>query len=117
MFDPYRKWLGIPEGQRPPTCYQLLGIDPNERNSEVIEEAAMRQTAGMHAYQTGPHAEECKKLLGEIALARATLLKPEKRTAYDANLRKAVAVTPAPAPVGPYSPPWCRRRERSLRRV
>jgi hypothetical protein len=30
-FDPYRKWLAIPEDSRPPTHYQLLGISPDER--------------------------------------------------------------------------------------
>ena len=31
-FDPYRKWLGIPAGSRPPSHYQVLGIDPGERD-------------------------------------------------------------------------------------
>src|SRR6516225_2180634 len=86
-FDPYRKWLGIPADQCPPTYYQILGIAPDEQDAEIIEEAALRQTAHVRTYQAGPHAEDCKKLLGEIALARATLLKPEKRREYDANLR------------------------------
>ena len=29
VFDSYHKWLGIPEGHRPPTHYQLLGISPD----------------------------------------------------------------------------------------
>src|SRR5262249_49270908 len=85
-FDPYRKWLGIPADQCPPTYYQILGIAPDEQDAEIIEEAALRQTAHVRTYQAGPHAEEGKKLLGEIALARATLLKPQKRRAYDASL-------------------------------
>ena len=48
-------------------------------------------------------ADDCKRVLGEIALARATLIKPEKRRLYDATLTavKNGAVTPhaAPAPV------------------
>src|SRR5437763_17123859 len=88
MFDPYHKWLGIQPGQRPPTYYQLLGISPEERDPEVIEEAAIRQSAHVRAYQMGPHAAESARLLGEIAQARATLTKPAKRQEYDAQLNK-----------------------------
>ena len=35
MFDPYHKWLGIKPGRRPPSHYQLLGIDPDEKDPEV----------------------------------------------------------------------------------
>lgn len=86
MFDPYHKWLGIPLEQRPPTYYQLLGISMDEQDPEVIEEAAIRQSAHVRIYQTGPHAEESARLLGEIARARSTLLKPEKRKKYDSGL-------------------------------
>ena len=56
MFDPYHKWLGIPKDQRPPTYYQLLGIAGGESDVEVIEEAAIRQSTHLRAYQTGAHA-------------------------------------------------------------
>lgn len=109
MFDPYHKWLGIPKDQRPPTHYQLLGLAPNETDAEVIDEAAVRQTTHVRAYQIGPHAAECTKLLNEIAQAKLVLLNPAKRKAYDEQLAKsqesqisarvpAVAVGAAPAP-------------------
>jgi WD40 repeat protein len=91
MFDPYHKWLGIPSEQRPPTLYQLLGIAPGERDGEVIEEAAIRQSAHVRIYQAGAHAEEARKLLGEIAQARATLVNPAKRQEYDARLNKSAS--------------------------
>src|SRR5262245_40950274 len=109
MFDPYHKWLGIPKDQRPPTYYQLLGIAPGESDAEVIDEAAVRQTTHVRAYQIGPHAAVCTKLLNEIAQAKLTLLNPAKRKAYDEQLPKskathitaqlpmATAVTSAPA--------------------
>ena len=78
MFDPYHKWLAIPPDQRPPTYYQLLGIAPGERDREVIEEAAIRQTSHVRTYQTSPQAQECTCLLNEIAQARATLLHPAR---------------------------------------
>jgi hypothetical protein len=91
MFDPYHKWLGIPKNQRPPTLYQLLGIAPGEADPEVIDEAAIRQTAHVRTYQIGAHSEDCTKILNEIAQARATLLNPAKRKQYDATLAKKAA--------------------------
>ena len=112
MFDPYRTWLSIPEAERPPTHYQLLGVAPTEPDAEVIKEAALRQTSQVRVYQTGPHAEVCTRLLNEIAEARAVLLNKETRQAYDAGLqsppappRPAPAVAPAREPA-PASPPW-----------
>jgi WD40 repeat protein len=91
MFDPYHKWLGIPKDQRPPTHYQLLGIAPNETDAEVIDEATLRQTTHIRAYQIGPHAAECTRILNEIAQAKLTLVHPAKRKAYDEQLAKAKA--------------------------
>jgi hypothetical protein len=95
MFDPYHKWLGIPKEQQPPTHYQLLGISPTEKDVEVIEEAVIRQTTHLRTYQSGPNAQECAKLLNEVAQARITLLDPAKRRQYDEQLA---------AKVGPKSP-------------
>jgi WD40 repeat protein len=98
MFDPYHKWLGIPKDQRPPTHYQLLGVSPQERDPEVIEEAAIRQTTHVRAYQLGAQADECTRILKEIATARLTLLNSAKRKEYDEQLGRAGKVPPAPAP-------------------
>lgn len=94
MFDAYHKWLGIRPDQQPPTYYQLLGVSPEERDAEVIEEAAIRQTAHVRTYQLGPHGKECQKLLNEIAQARAILLDPARRADYDARLTKTNARVP-----------------------
>ena len=85
-FDPYHKWLGIAKKFRPPTLYHLLGIDPDETDREVIEEAALSRSAHLRGYQVGPHAALCTRLLNEIAAARLTLLNPSKRAAYDTTL-------------------------------
>ncbi len=87
MFDPYRKWLGIPEGSRPPTHYQLLGLVPGEQDRDVIEAAAVRQSAYVRNFQTGKYAEEATRILNEIAEARLVLLDPQKRAAYDRQLQ------------------------------
>jgi WD40 repeat protein len=99
-FDPYHKWLGIAKKFRPPTHYHLLGIDPDETDLEVIEEAALQRTAHLRSYQVGPHAGLCTRLLNEIAAARVTLLNPTKRAAYDAtHAPKAVPVAVSARPV------------------
>ncbi len=97
MFDPYHKWLGIPPEQQPPTLYQLLGISPREQDPEVIEEAAIRQTAHVRMYQAGPYAQECARVLGEIARARTTLLNPAKRQEYDRRLARSAEGPAVPA--------------------
>lgn len=118
MFDPYRKWLGIPEGERPPTHYQLLGISPDERDAEVIDAAVLRQSAYVRNFQTGKYSAEATRLLTEIAAAKLCLIDPAKRARYDAELRangpsaggaasvasppdRAAAPSPAPPKQGP----------------
>ncbi len=86
MIDGYHKWLGIPKDQRPPTHYQLLGIAPNEKDAEVIEAASVRQVAFVRNFQGGPQAQECARILTDLAQARLTLLNPAKRQQYDASL-------------------------------
>lgn len=88
MFDPYRKWLGIPEDQRPPTHYQLLGISPDEKDLDVIEAAMLRQSSFVRNFQTGAHAEDASRVLTEIAAARLCLVDAGKRAKYDAELRR-----------------------------
>ena len=90
-FDPYHKWLGIPKVQRPPTHYQLLGLAQGETDAEVIEEAAIRQTTHLRAYQVGAHADDCTKLLNEISSARQVLVNPQKRQDYDSKLAQLAA--------------------------
>src|SRR5258708_10647702 len=91
MFDPYEKWLGIAAGRRPVDYYELLDIDPEEADSEAIEEAAEQQAARVRRHRQGAHAEICARVLKEIEQAGATLQSPAKRKLYDAQLRKASA--------------------------
>lgn len=97
MFDPYHKWLGIAKDQRPTTHYQLLGIPAGETDPEVIEDAAVRQSAHVRTYQIGEHAQLCTRLLNEIAQAKLVLLNPAKRRAYDEQLAKVGADKPSDA--------------------
>ena len=101
MFDPYRRWLGIPEGQRPPTYYQLLGIARDESDPEVIASAALRQAAFVRNFQAGEHAAVCARVLGELALARAALSDSMLRSAYDAALRDREPASPVAVSIAP----------------
>ena len=86
-FDPYHEWLGIPPKHQPPTHYRLLGIEPGEDDAKVIENAADRQMLLVRTYQAGEHAQDSQRLLNEISAAKVVLLSPQKRAAYDRELR------------------------------
>ncbi|NLY01463.1 MAG: hypothetical protein GXY83_35675, partial [Rhodopirellula sp.] len=87
-IDPYHVWLGIPREEQPPDHYRLLGIARFEANAEVIRDAAARQMAHVRTYHLGQHAELSQRILNELAAAKACLLNPAKKTAYDAKLRE-----------------------------
>jgi hypothetical protein len=91
VFDPYRKWLGIPLWEQPANHYRLLGITPFENDPDVIEASADRQMAHIRNYQSGQHSELSQKVLNELANARVCLLNPEKKRAYDARFRIELA--------------------------
>ncbi len=105
-FDPYRKWLGIRDPERPPNHYRLLGVDLFEHDPEVLQSAADRQMAHIRNFSTGPHAEDSQRILNELAAAKVCLLDPAQRAAYDATLSPSVADTqPAEsAPVWTHEP-------------
>ncbi len=90
-FDPYHKWLGIPPKDQPPHHYRLLGIELFEPDVEVIESAANRLMAYLHDVATGDPTGLSQQLLNEIAAARICLVTPERKAAYDAQLRSAIA--------------------------
>lgn len=102
-FDPYLQWLGIRDPQRPPNHYRLLGVELFESDPEVISNAADRQMAHVRTFQTGRHSAESQKLLNELAAAKVCLLHPEKKAAYDAQLRAERAAS-APPPSGAIGP-------------
>ena len=91
-FDAYHKWLSIPPHEQPPDHYRLLGLGLFESDPDVIQAAADRQMAHVQTYKNGPHADLSQKLLNEISAAKLCLLKPERRKAYDEQLRRTVGI-------------------------
>ncbi|MCR4412043.1 MAG: hypothetical protein NUV77_06405 [Thermoguttaceae bacterium] len=83
----------------------------------MIASAADRQMAHLRTFQAGPQAEACQRLLNEVARARLCLLDPEKKAAYDAELRAAVqAAATMPPPLPRTSAPTASSLGRALRR-
>jgi hypothetical protein len=103
-FDPYHKWLGIPKVEQPPHHYRLLGVAPFESDLEVIEAAADRQMSYIRQCATGPYTKESQQILNELSAARICLLNPEKKQAYDGDLKSRLAPAP-PEPRAPVSRP------------
>jgi len=117
-FDPYYEWLGIPPAQQPPNLYQLLGIQPFESNVKVISIASDKQMSYFHSLKASKHVAESQRLLTEVSKARIVLLDPDKKQAYDAELRRqlsagqtnpasnaAQASNQAPPPAALHRPP------------
>jgi hypothetical protein len=87
-FDPYRKWLGIPPQEQPPDHYRLLGLRCFEADPDVITHAADARMVHLKTLQAGEQAIFAQKLLNEVAAASVCLLNPEKKAAYDRQLRQ-----------------------------
>jgi hypothetical protein len=103
MWSPVPTSAGLLE-LRPRTHYQLLGISANERDPGVIEEAAIRLSGHVRAYQL-TRAPECGRLLDAIAQALITLLDPVQRAKYDRGLGNPSAqVVPSARPAQPSAP-------------
>jgi hypothetical protein len=95
-FDPYHKWLAIPPAEQPPNLYRLLGLDLFESDPDVIDTAADARMTHLRSLQHGRHADLNQELLNKVEVARHCLLKPEKKAAYDAELRAKIACKTAP---------------------
>ncbi len=93
--------MGSRKREQPPNHYRLLALDWFEDDPEVIEAAADRQMAHVRTYQSGRHSDDSQQLLNELAAARVCLLNPEKKAAYDAQLRAALAASGAAGRAAP----------------
>jgi hypothetical protein len=91
-FDPYRKWLGIAPEDQPPNHYRLLGISLFESDPDVIDNAATRQMTHVRAFQASKHAALSQRILKELTIAKLCLLTPERKEAYDHQIRTRLAV-------------------------
>jgi hypothetical protein len=107
-FDPYRKWLGIPEQDQPPHHYRLLGIELFESDADVISNAVDGRMAQIKNFQAGKYSHHSQRILNELAAAKVCLLNVEKKAEYDRRLQARLKSAAAPdtaetaAPYGQY---------------
>jgi hypothetical protein len=97
-FDPYHVWLGISRNEQPPNHYRLLGISLFESDLQVIDGAADRQMRHLRTFQTGKYGSLSQRLLNEVSAARVCLLDPQRKAAYDQQLRGSQENRSAPVP-------------------
>ncbi len=111
LFDPYRKWLGIPPEEQPPNLYRLLGLSHFESDPDVIATAADARMVHLKTFQQGPNGEWSQKLLNEVSAAQLCLLDRQRKAEYDRALREQVGtrrrrpIQPPPIPPPATSPP------------
>ncbi len=98
-FNPYFKWLGIPESQMPPNHYTLLGLTLFESDPEVIASASDSRMMYLRTFQMGKYADLSQKLLNELAAARVCLLNRKQKALYDRELHARQTAGAAVAPV------------------
>ncbi|MGO8745177.1 MAG: hypothetical protein ACLQNE_04230 [Thermoguttaceae bacterium] len=104
--NPYCEWLGFEENSHPGNHYELLRIDPDQRDAEVIARAADALTARIRRIRPGARVEQWQQLLDAVARAKSCLLDPAARSAYDAALRSSSApAVPSGFPSGMALPP------------
>jgi len=94
-FDPYYRWLGIPPKEQPPNYYRLLGLELFEADPALIDSFALRHTSFLRNITDGPHLADAQRLLNELAAARRCLLDPQRKAAYDDDLRACLAAVGA----------------------
>ena len=87
----YQEWLEIPAERLPPNHYALLGLADFESDEASIESAAKSRSAYLHQIAAGPRRKIVQEMLGQVAIARRTLLNADSRLAYDESLRSSAA--------------------------
>lgn len=85
-MDPYKEWLGIPEGPRPPDHYTLLRTVQFEDDTERIRKNYKKLNAHVRKYATGQYSVLSQQLLNELAKAMLCLTDPERKREYDESL-------------------------------
>src|SRR6185437_13154203 len=86
-FDPYQEWLRLAADGGPPSYYDLLGLPPFEADLDRIHQAGMERMAHVRRFQLGQHDPQAIELLGELARAFDCLSTPDRKAAYDEQLK------------------------------
>jgi hypothetical protein len=81
--DPYKEWLGIPDGPRPPDHYTLLRVVQFEDATDKIRNNYKKLNAHVRKYATGQYSVMSQQVLNELAKAMLCLTDPERKREYD----------------------------------
>ncbi len=70
-FDPYREWLQIPDGARPPDHHAPFGLTLLEPDPVRIKEVFFGRQELLQRYEVGACEEEALRLLHELSAAHS----------------------------------------------
>lgn len=82
-MDPYKEWLGIPDGPRPPDNYTMLRVVQFEDDTTKIRNNYKKLNAHVRKYATGQYSVLSQQVLNELAKAMLCLTDPERKREYD----------------------------------
>lgn len=85
-MDVYKEWLGIPDGPRPPSHYELLRCVEFEDDAEKIRAHYKKLNAHVRKYATGQYSIQSQDLLNELAKAMLCLTDHDRKRDYDESL-------------------------------
>lgn len=94
-FDAYSQFLDLPDGERPPHYYELLGLELFCAHPERIEHAVRKQFRRIKPFEEHPDRatrEAIQDVMTRIAQAQGVLTDSDKRTAYDAELAQRLGI-------------------------
>lgn len=101
--DPYSKWLGLPDGPRPPKAHELLGLPAKPTDAAQIDQAAGRRMDQLDQYALSNDRatrEQIQQLMNEVAKARTKLVrkvpKPKPKPKPKAATPAATDAPPQP---------------------
>jgi hypothetical protein len=90
-------WLGLPAGSWPPDHYRLLGLDPGEGDTALIEQRVHQRIDSVRCYQMR-YPEQATEAMRLLARAFDCLTDPAGKKAYDAALLGPSAVATVEPP-------------------
>ncbi len=85
----YHDLLGIAREIRHPSCYELLGLAPGEVDAEDIGRRYRAQMGKLQRIKTSRHRRRLEQLKAALRSARRTLSNPDRKRAYDQELRRS----------------------------
>src|SRR5215207_2282322 len=88
-------WLGLPADAWPPDHYRLLGLEPGETDTALIEQRVHQRLDSVRRYQM-MHPEQATEAMNRLAQAFVCLTEPAAKRAYDQSLPGARPRTAPP---------------------